>query len=232
MIWLYRGLVGLSILLIMIWTSGVITTLITRFFNPLKKLSKEEKVIYLTFDDGMNTHFTPKLLDLLKKENIQASFFMLTSTIDGNEDILHRMKNEGHVIGLHGYHHDNQILQLPHMLIRDTKKSLKLFEKQGITVHHSRAPWGHLSLVGYILNKIYNIKPIFWNVIVQDWEKDTTPEILIEKLMRKVQGTSVICMHDGRGKNDAPLKTIKALETCIPKWKEEGYRFETVEKIN
>ena len=98
MIWLYRGLVGLSILLIMIWTSGVITTLITRFFSPFKKLSKEEKVIYLTFDDGMNTHFTPKLLDLLKKENIQASFFMLTSTIDGNEDILYRMKNEGHII--------------------------------------------------------------------------------------------------------------------------------------
>ena len=227
--WLFKILTGL---LTLYYVSGLLTTLTTRVLNPMKQLNQNDKVIYLTFDDGIDSKFTPLLLDLLSKEKVHASFFILASTIENNERIIKQMKDEGHIIALHGFNHKNQILQFPHALIRDTRNSLKIFNDHDITIRFSRAPWGHLSFVGYILNKVYNMEAILWNVIVQDWQKDTSSIIIAEKLLTKVEGESVICLHDGRGENDSPEKTIEALKVCIPKWKEEGYRFETVEKIN
>lgn len=169
------------------------------------------------------------LLDLLKKNNIKASFFILASSAREYPQLLQRMKKDGHLVGFHSYNHRNQILQLPHQLIQDFEKSMKIFADMGIEVAYYRPPWGHVRPLGLYLCKAYQLKTVLWNVIVQDWQANTTVEILCDKLTKKVQGNAVICLHDGRGKNEAPSKTIQALAAMIPKWKEEGYTFETVD---
>lgn len=208
---------------------GILTTGWLRASNPLKRLPRSSQTLYLTFDDGVNPVYTPMLLDLLKKNNIKASFFVLASSAKEYPQLLQRMKKDGHLVGFHSYNHRNQILQLPHQLIQDFEKSMKIFDDMGIEVAYYRPPWGHARPLGLYLCKAYQLKTVLWNVIVQDWQSNTTAEILCDKLTKKVHGNAVICLHDGRGKNEAPSKTIQALAAMIPKWKEEGYTFETVD---
>ncbi|WP_313524291.1 polysaccharide deacetylase family protein [Anaerotignum sp.] len=210
---------------------GVVTTLWYRAMNPLKRLTQDSKKLYLTFDDGMNPVYTPMLLDLLKKTDVKASFFILASTAKSNPKLLQRMIEEGHQVGLHSFKHNNQILQFPHQLKLDFEKSMRIFDERKIEIKYFRPPWGHVRPLGLCLCKAYGLRIVLWNVIVQDWEGRTTAKILCDKLRKKVRGNSVICLHDGRGKNKAPLKTIEALSIMIPKWKEEGYAFETVDNL-
>lgn len=211
---------------------GIVTTLYIRYKNPLKRIDRNNKVLYLTFDDGCNKQYTPILLDILKKYNIHATFFIMACTIYKNEEIIKRMKEEGHIVAYHSFNHKNQILQLPCQIKRDFNISMNYFDEINYDVMYYRPPWGHIRLYGLYLCKKIDLKIVFWNVIVQDWEKNTSSDIIMKKLINKVKGNSVICLHDGRGKNDAPLKTIKALDILLPKWKSEGYTFETVDKMD
>lgn len=222
---IFLTILGLVFLYLLI---GVVTTCVLRFTNPLKKRCKDGKKLCLTFDDGMDPRYTPQLLDLLAEHRIQASFFMMASTAEKYPELLHRMEREGHTIGLHSFDHKNQILELPHRLYRDFKKSMEVFSVQDIKVSFYRPPWGHVTPLGIWLCSKYNLKMILWTVIIGDWKKDTTVELLCQKLHDQICGSAVVCLHDGRGKNAAPLKTIGALKRMIPYWKEEGYVFETI----
>lgn len=206
-------------------------TIWLRFANPMNKISNYNAMIYLTFDDGINAQTTPMLLDLLKKHNIKATFFVVAQTLEENIEIVNCIKKEGHLIGLHSWSHKNQIFQDPFSLLNDFKKSIDIFKKHHITPAFYRPPWGHISLLGLYYCRLYNLNISLWNVIVQDWKKNTSPKIICNKLTEKVNGTAVICLHDGRGKDDAPKKTIEALCKMIPKWLEEGYSFETIDKL-
>ena len=78
--------------------------------NKIQSLVKsEEKIAYLTFDDGPNPSITPKVLDILQKENIKATFFVIGKNVDTYPDIVKRAYNEGHYIANHGYDHNNNI---------------------------------------------------------------------------------------------------------------------------
>lgn len=73
-------------------------------------LEKEEKICYLTFDDGPNPAITPKVLDILKEENVKATFFVIGKLVDSHPEIVKRAYEEGHYIANHGYSHNNSIL--------------------------------------------------------------------------------------------------------------------------
>lgn len=207
---------------------GVICTLYMRYRNPFKASSKKGKRLCLTFDDGIDPIYTPMLLDLLKSYDVKASFFILSSSAYKYPEILMRMKNEGHVIGLHSVKHQNGILMLPYQIYLDFKRSIKILDDKKIKPLYYRPPWGHINPFGVYLCKKYGLKIIFWTVIVGDWSKYVTKEILVNRLHKKINGSAVVCLHDGRGKNEAPLKTIATLKEMIPFWEKEGYKFETI----
>ena len=207
---------------------GIICTLYMRYSNALIKLHKKEKRICLTFDDGIDLNYTPRLLDLLKSYDIKATFFILSSTAIKYPEILMRIKNEGHIVGLHSLKHQNALIQLPHQLCLDFKRSLAIMNDLKVSVKYYRPPWGHINPLGVYLCKRYNLKIILWTVIIGDWSKKANKEILCNKLYQKVNSSAVICLHDGRGKNEAPLRTIATLEEMIPYWIKEGYTFETI----
>lgn len=210
---------------------GIGTTCILRFTNPLRKNCRIGNTLYLTFDDGMDPRYTPKLLDLLAEHQIHASFFILASTAERYPEILCRMKEEGHTIGLHSLNHHNQIIEMPHRLCMDFRKSIRIFSEQDIKVTYYRPPWGHVTPLGIWLCWRYRLKMVLWTVIIGDWSKEASVELLCRKLRTQVRGSAVICLHDGRGKNEAPLRTISTLKKMIPCWKMEGYTFETISEL-
>lgn len=220
--------VAFGIIIIYIFI-GAVNTYIYRLRNPFNNLEGENKSVYLTFDDGMNSEFTPKLLDLLDKEEAEATFFIMASTIKGNEDILNRIKKSGHTLALHSYDHKNQILQLPHQIRNDFIKSIEKFENEKVKLKFYRPPWGHIRPYGLYLCKKMELISVHWTVIVGDWKGNITSDEIYNRLRKEIKKDSVVCLHDGRGTNRAPERTIEALKILIPELKKEGYRFENID---
>ena len=204
--------------------------------EKMKNIYKnEEKVAYLTFDDGPSQAVTPLILDLLKQENIKATFFVLGSCVDKNPDLLKREYEEGHYIANHGYTHSySKIYKSADNVINEynrTEKSIKnAIKKEEYSSHLFRFPGGYYGgkyanvkkEAGKLLND-NNISYIDWNVLTGDAEGANTKEKIIDNIKKytKNQGTIVILMHDAATK----ILTYETLKDVILILKEEGYTF-------
>ena len=102
----------LIILIIILLSYSIVPTYFYKVKYRLVEIRKsKEKVLYLTFDDGPDEKYTAKLLDLLKKHNIKATFFVVASFARNNPQIIDRMKKENHCIGLHSFEYKNALFQ-------------------------------------------------------------------------------------------------------------------------
>lgn len=202
------------------------------YFKFMYKLKRKEngKTIYLTFDDGPSSEYTEMLLDVLKKYNVKASFFCVAEFANENEKIIKRMRKEGHLIGLHSLKHENAYLMDVFKTNKDFRESMQIMNKLGQDITYYRPPWGDLNLASLFNIKRYNLKLVLWNVMAEDWEGDSTPFDIEVKLLRRIQGGDIICLHDGRGENEAPSRTIEALDKVIPILLGKGFKFETIDK--
>ncbi|MEN8077783.1 polysaccharide deacetylase family protein [Clostridioides difficile] len=192
---------------------------------------KAKKFLSLTFDDGPDENYTEKLLDLLKKYDIKATFFVVAKFAEKNQQVINRMKKEGHTIALHSLEHKNGLLKGPLYTNKDFKESLNIMEELDIPIKSFRPPWGHLNLMTLINLQRYNLKLVLWDVIIGDWKGDITSDEISRRLLIHSKNKSIICLHDGRGENEAPGRTIEALEKTIPIWIKEGYKFLNVGEL-
>lgn len=190
----------------------------------------KEKVLYLTFDDG-TSKYTSSLLDILDKYRVRASFFCVASFAEKYPGVIKRMKESGHLIGLHSYRHTNACGMLPWVMNQDFIQSLQVMEKLQVNILFYRPPWGDVNLWTLKNLKKYHLRLCLWHVMAEDWQKSITVDKIKEKLLHRIQNGSIICLHDGRGKNEAPLKTIQALDFLLPRLIEQGYQFETVDQL-
>lgn len=196
-----------------------------KFFKRPKDTN--EKVIYLTFDDGPSK-YTKQLLKLLKEYNIKATFFCIADFAKKHKEIIEAIKKDGHLIALHSLNHKNAMLQGVNETKKDLEESLKIMKELGIEINFYRPPWGDSNLYLLKLLKKKNIKLFLWDVMAEDWLENTTHEIIVDKLLDRVNSGDVICLHDGRGKKEAPLRTIDALKKVIPIFLEKGYVFKII----
>lgn len=213
---------------------GVIPTFIYRTWN--RRLKKQRKRIgieniYLTFDDGVDSKYTTEVLRVLKTHKIPATFFVVAEFAKDNPEIIEAIKKDGHVVGLHSLQHKNEIFQTPRNTRKDFFESMKILNGLGIKPKFFRPPWGHFSLAA--INEINNenLKVILWNVIVGDWKANIDARTIADRLLSETEKGDIICLHDGRGKNDAPKRTVEALEIVLPIWKSHGFTFGTLEEL-
>lgn len=219
------------ILTIILLCYSIMPTYLYKFQHKLRTKNKiNKKVLYLTFDDGPDEKYTSHLLDLLKKYNVKATFFMVATFAKENPTIVNRVKEEGHLIGIHSFEHKNALFQSKSYTSYDFEQSVKIMKELGVNLKYYRPPWGHFNIFTNYEMKKHNLDKVLWDVMAQDWRGNTTADKICDKLLRRSKNGSIICLHDGRGENDAPLRTIKALEKAIPIWKKEGYKFLTMEE--
>ena len=201
-----------------------------------------KKVVYLTFDDGPSETVTPKILDILKAENVKATFFVLGNSIDSSEEsknILKREVSEGHSIGNHTYSHNysylypNRIINVENFMddIEKANKSIKAVLGEDFVVRAIRFPGGYMSWKDKDgINDILKEKGYYhidWNSLSKDAEGGyKSSEQLLEEVKSSVSGRekAVILMHDNYGKEE----TAKALPGIIDYLKEQGYEFRTI----
>ena len=183
---------------------------------------KNRKVVALTFDDGPNPATTNQALDTLSKYGIKATFFVLGKNVSGNEEILKRMKADGHVIGNHSWSHP----VLSKLSLDEAKKQITDTEDALTKVLSSssklmRPPYG--AITDDIRNSL-DLSFIMWDVDSLDWKSKNEAAILTE-IQRQVRNGSIILMHD------IHAETVNALPKIIDYLKEQGYHFVTVPEM-
>ena len=183
---------------------------------------KNRKVVALTFDDGPNPATTNQALDTLSKYGIKATFFVLGKNVSGNEEILKRMKSDGHVIGNHSWSHpvlSKLSLDEAKKQITDTEDALA--KVLGSSSKLMRPPYG--AITDDIRNSL-DLSFIMWDVDSLDWKSKNEASILTE-IQRQVKNGSIILMHD------IHVETVNALPKVIDYLKEQGYEFVTVPEM-
>lgn len=197
--------------------------------------SSEQKRVFLTFDDGPSQAVTPFILDLLKKENIKATFFVLGSRVEKSPELVKRAYEEGHYIANHGYSHVyNAIYASPQAVLDEYTKTNEIIKNAiGNSEYNSqvfRFPGG--SSGGYYdtikvqakeLLKQKGIAYLDWNALSQDAAGAKTKEELIQNTIQTIgnKNSVVILMHDAADK----ILTYEVLPTIIQYLREKGYIF-------
>ena len=202
-----------------------------QYFGESSSKSGRQPEIMLTFDDGPDPAYTGKLLDLLDSYGIKAAFFTVGSFTSANPELIRRMKDGGHTVGLHSYSHRSAYLMSAAQTRRDLSMSAAAVMRLGINPRFYRPPWGHTTPALQQAASNLGIMPVFWSVMAQDWQADLDSDEIASRLLCRTVPGSIICLHDGRGKNCAPGRTIAALEKVLPIWLKEGYRFVTPEEV-
>ncbi|GGM18601.1 hypothetical protein GCM10011351_00500 [Paraliobacillus quinghaiensis] len=194
--------------------------------------NETEKKVALTFDDGPDPRFTPQILDVLKENDIKATFFVMGARAEAYPDIVKRIIDEGHIIGNHTYWHPNLVEQADvTTLVNELKKTedtlANLIDYQ---TKLFRAPYGFLynELVEKLKDLSYSV--VGWSVDSLDWQEQA-PEIITYNVLNNIHPGAIILMHDGAAWEGDRTNTIKSLRQIIPAIKEQGMEFVTVPEL-
>ncbi len=190
--------------------------------------NRKKNKIALTFDDGPSKE-TEKVLDLLKKYNAKATFFILGKRIKAREKIIKRINKEGHEIGNHTYSHKRLWFKSKRFAKKNIKKCDKELEKTGMKTNLFRFPGFKIGYCSWLATKELNKKVIFCDVSSLDWKKKGI-NYSVKKVLNKTKKGSIINLHDylqGIGKN---RKIISILEKILPKLKDK-YKLVTISEL-
>ncbi len=194
---------------------------------------RESKQIALTYDDGPNDPHTLKLLDVLAKHSVRATFFMIGRYVRQRPDIARAVAQAGHVIGNHTFTHPLLIFESEARTrteLLDCRSAL-----QDTVGEHSnlfRPPFGGRRPATLRIARELGLQTVMWNVTGYDW--NAPPAAVIEKkVARQMRGGDVILLHDGghRAMGANRAQTVIATDNLIRRYKSEGYEFATVPEM-
>ena len=186
-----------------------------------RKIDKSKKMIALTFDDGPNYN-TSKVIDVLNKYDIKATFFVLGSRAINNKDILKKMADSGMEIGNHTYNHllltkydenkiRSEIEDTSEVIYSATKKKPKLLRPSYGSVNNK-------------IKKVANMPIIIWDIDTLDWKYHNSKRIT-SRVVNKVRDGDIILMHD------IYSASLNALSNIIPILQDNGYEFVTIDEL-
>ena len=203
--------------------------------------TSSQKRIALTFDDGPYGTTTARILDILEKEKVPATFFLIGKNVEMYPDEVVREINDGDAIGNHSYSHSKLLPIMDANALRDdishaqnviTKAMGASSESIGVP-HLFRPPYSRTSpfMVREIKNEGYTFAG--WNIDPRDWDNKNTPNDIITSVLTHEKPEGIIIFHDGHedGTDYSRSNTIAALPFIIESLKKEGYTFVTVDKI-
>lgn len=188
--------------------------------NALWRMDRNERSVYLTFDDGPVPSSTPFILDTLAQYNAKATFFMVGENVLRYHDLYNRIVEEGHQVGNHTFNHMGSLKHWALTYGINTQKANEL-----IHAHLFRPPHGWMRWsVYWWLSRRYQI--VMWDLVTRDYSKWMTAEDVLRNVKRYARNGSIITFHDS-------TKSIDKLRYALPealKWlKKQGYEFKTFE---
>ncbi|MGB5989149.1 MAG: polysaccharide deacetylase family protein [Marinifilaceae bacterium] len=170
-------------------------------------INTKEKIIAITFDDGIDSVHTPKILDVLKEFKVKATFFIIGSKVVGNEEILKRIIDEGHLIGNHTFSHKPifPLFSFKNML-SDIQKCKNILDEYTET-NLFRPPFGVTNPTISKSIKELGYRSIGWSIRSLDTNTDDI-EKTYNRILKRLKGGDIILLHDRLKNSDKLLKKL------------------------
>ena len=193
------------------------------------KLKPNEKVIALTFDDGPGPKNTAQVLEILKKNQIKATFFMIGEMVQIFPKIAKQVVADGHVVGNHTWHHWYRRMDKATAASEINRTADIIYKTTGAKTTLFRPPGGFLKngLADYAKSQKYAV--MMWSEESGDAERHS-PQVpgMVKNVLKSAKPGAIVLMHDGGGNRS---RTVKALPQIIDSLKAQGYRFVTIPEL-
>ncbi len=197
-------------------------------YNGIAIGNNEDKQVYLTFDEGYEAGYTPQILDILKENDVKATFFITAHYVNSQPDLVQRMIAEGHIIGNHTVNH----YSMPDLTDEKIKTEVQelhtaIYNKFGYEMKYLRPPMGEYSQ--RTLNTIQSLgyTTVMWSFAYDDWDenKQGREDYAKQKILGNIHNGAVILLH-GNSKDNA-----NTLDYCIKEIKKMGYEFKSLDEF-
>ena len=196
-------------------------------------LGRGSKQLALTYDDGPNDPHTFRLLEILARHNVRATFFLIGRYVRQRPDIAGELIQAGHVVGNHTFTHPLLTFQSA-VEVRKQLSDCRSALQDAIGEHSNffRPPFGGRRPAVLDIARELGLEPVMWNVTGYDWNAPPA-EVIERKVQKQIRGGDVILLHDGgyRQMGADRSQTVLATDHLIARYRPEGYEFVTVQQM-
>lgn len=195
-----------------------------------------KNIVAITFDDGPNPVYTPKILDILKEKGVKATFFVVGLHVKKYPDIAKRIVDEGHDIGNHTYTHKDLVPSTRRMVLAQAHKTNQVIKRvTGRSTNLFRPPRGIYSgAVRRLLVEEEGFRFILWTVSSLDWRK-VSPVAILRRIARYVRPGAILLFHDSgalvRREGASRSNTVESLPMVIDYLRTKGYEIVPVSEM-
>ena len=207
---------------------GTVNLKLINNYNGIAIGNKNSKYVYLTFDEGYEAGYTEKILDVLKENNVNATFFITGHYLNTAGEIVKRMIDEGHIVGNHTVNHKS----MPSLSDEEIKKEVvslqtAVYEKTGYEMKFIRPPKGEYSERTLSLTNNMGYTTVMWSLAYDDWEEDKQgrTEYGKKKVLDNIHPGAVILLH-ATSKDNAEI-----LGDLIKEIRDMGYEFKSIDEF-
>jgi peptidoglycan/xylan/chitin deacetylase (PgdA/CDA1 family) len=193
------------------------------FGDHLRRIDTTEKIVALTFDDGPIPPNTLRMLDLLDRHQIKATFFMMGRNVERWPDVAREVLARGHEVGNHSYSHPRLVFMRPSRVREEIERTDALLRGVGVTgdIYFSPPHGAKLVVLPYVLVKMQKIA-IYSYTDPKEWKRPSA-DVMVERVLLQVRPGAVVGFHDVLGG-----ETLVAVDRVVTTLKAEGYRFEKI----
>lgn len=196
--------------------------------NGIALGNQEKKYIYLTFDEGYEAGYTPKILETLKNNDVKAAFFITAHYVNSQPELVKQMIDEGHIVGNHTVNHKSMPDLSEEQITSEVMDLHKtVYEKFGYEMKYIRPPKGEFSQRTLIQTNNLGYKTVMWSFAYEDWNENKQPDETKakEKILNNLHNGEIMLLH-GNSKTNTNL-----LDTIIKEAKNMGYEFKSLDEF-
>lgn len=197
-------------------------------YNGIAMGNLENKCVYLTFDEGYEAGYTPRILQVLKENDVKATFFLTAHFVNTQENLVKEMISDGHIIGNHTVNHKS----MPDLTDEKVKQEVMelhtaVYQKFGYEMKYIRPPKGEFSERTINITNSLGYQTVMWSFAYNDWNenKQDREEYAKKKILDNVHPGSVLLLH-GNSKDNTNV-----LDLVIKEIKNMGYEFKSLDEF-
>lgn len=196
--------------------------------NGIAMGNKEDKYIYLTFDEGYEAGYTPQILETLKENNVKATFFITAHYLNTQPELVKQMIDEGHIVGNHTVNHKS----MPDLMEEQIKTEVMdlhktIYNEFQYEMKYIRPPMGEFSEKTLNITNSLGYKTVMWSFAYEDWNENNQPEETTakQKILKNIHNGEVMLLHGNSRTN------TNILEGIIKEIKDMGYEFKSLDEF-